>query len=73
MPGQKLFQPNPPPDQSLIPESVLDLSVKLDISHALSDNELVAVKQFRRAADYIAAGTSYSSLSRSDLTICAYI
>ncbi|TBU24036.1 phosphoketolase [Dichomitus squalens] len=71
MPGQKLFQPNPPPDQSLLPESVLDLSVKLDIKHALSDEELVAVKQFRRAADYIAAAMIFlkdNALVERDIT-----
>lgn len=67
MPGQELFQPNPPADPSLIPESMLDFSVKLNTSNFLSSDELKAVKMFRRAADYIAAGMSnflLSSISR---------
>ncbi|KAI1797383.1 phosphoketolase [Ganoderma leucocontextum] len=55
MPGQRLFQPNPPPDRSLLPESVLDFNVTLDTKNVLSPEELTALKQFRRAADYIAA------------------
>ena len=58
MPGQLLFQPNPPPDPSQLPDSLLDYSVKLDLSNVLSPQELAAIKQFRRAADYIAAGPS---------------
>ncbi|KAI0787950.1 phosphoketolase [Fomes fomentarius] len=55
MPGQLLFQPNPPPDPSQLPDSILDYGVKLDISKTLTPEELSAIKQFRRAADYIAA------------------
>ncbi|OBZ72463.1 putative phosphoketolase [Grifola frondosa] len=44
MPGQLLFQPNPPPDPSQLPDSILDYRVQLKIKG-----------QFRRAADYIAA------------------
>ncbi len=58
MPGQRLFQPNPPPDRSLLPESVLDFNVSLDTRNILSPDELTAIKQFRMAASYIAAGTS---------------
>ena len=60
MPGQRLFQPNPPPDRSLLPESVLDFNVSLDTRNVLSQNELAAIRQFRKAADYIAAGASPS-------------
>ena len=56
MPGQLLFQPNPPPDPSQLPDSILQYGVQLDISNTLSSEELAAIKQFRRAADYIAAG-----------------
>ena len=56
MPGQLLFQPTPPPDPSQLPESILQYGVQLDISNTLSSEELTAIKQFRRAADYIAAG-----------------
>lgn len=57
MPAQELFQANPPPDPSLLPESLNSLSVKLDLD-ALTPAELSDVRKFRRAADYIAAGAS---------------
>ena len=56
MPGQLLLQPNPPPDPSQLSDSLLQYGMKLDIKGSLSPEELSAVKQFRRAADYIAAG-----------------
>ena len=56
MPAQELFQPNPPPDPSQLPESLNVLNVKLDLN-VLSQQELNDIKSFRRAADYIAAGT----------------
>lgn len=56
MPAQFISQPNPPPDPSLLPDTVLDYAVKLDTSNFLSPDELNAVQHFRRAADYIAAG-----------------
>lgn len=56
MPGQVLYTADPPPDPSLLPDSVLDLSVKLDTKDYLPQDELNAIKTFRRAADYIAAG-----------------
>ncbi|KAF7985626.1 hypothetical protein HWV62_2125 [Athelia sp. TMB] len=55
MPGQEITQPNPPADPSLLPDSVLDLHVNLDIKNVLSEEELSAMRKFRRAADYIAA------------------
>lgn len=58
MPGQEITQPNPPPDPSHLPDSLLELRVKLNIEDALSREELKAVQTFRRAADYIAAGRS---------------
>ena len=54
MPGQELAQPNPPPEKSRLPESVGSLRVELELN-VLNDEELNAVKLFRRAADYIAA------------------
>jgi len=39
----------------LLPDSLLDYRVQLDIKNVLSDHELAAVSKFRRAADYIAA------------------
>ncbi len=56
MPGQVLFQPNPLPDPSQLPDAFLDFSVKLDTHNYLPADELKAVQKFRRAADYIAAG-----------------
>jgi xylulose-5-phosphate/fructose-6-phosphate phosphoketolase len=56
MPGQEISSPNPPPDSSLLSEDILKLKIELDIQNALTSEELKAVKAFRRAADYIAAG-----------------
>jgi len=56
MPEQLLFQPNPPPDPSHLPDFVLDLTIKLDTKNVLSMRELLSIQAFRRAADYIAAG-----------------
>ncbi|PBL03652.1 phosphoketolase [Armillaria gallica] len=55
MPGQVLFQPNPLPDPSQLPDAFLDFSVKLDTHNYLPSDELKAIQKFRRAADYIAA------------------
>lgn len=55
MPAQLLFQPNPPPDASLLPASVGSLKVELELN-VLSPQEEQDIKAFRRAADYIAAG-----------------
>lgn len=62
MPAQLLFQPNPPPDASLLPKSLETLKVELDLN-VLSEAEVLDVKKFRRAADYIAAGTLSQSKS----------
>jgi xylulose-5-phosphate/fructose-6-phosphate phosphoketolase len=56
MPAQILLQANPPADPSLLPDSVLQLGVQLNTKNYLSDDELKAMKMFRRAGDYIAAG-----------------
>ncbi|KAF9474319.1 phosphoketolase [Pholiota conissans] len=55
MPAQIISQPNPPPDPSLLPESILDYAVVLDTKDYLSPAELESINLFRRAADYIAA------------------
>ncbi|KAI5989622.1 XFP N-terminal domain-containing protein [Pisolithus orientalis] len=56
MPGQRLFQSDPPPDPSHLPDSILDNSVQLDVSSlAISNVELDVIRKFRRAANYIAA------------------
>ncbi|CAL1716765.1 unnamed protein product [Somion occarium] len=54
MPAQLLSQPNPPPDPSHIPDSILSLRVDVP-KNVLSSNELDSIRRFRRAADYIAA------------------
>ncbi|KAL4074769.1 XFP N-terminal domain-containing protein [Scleroderma yunnanense] len=54
MPGQRLAQPNPPPDPSHLPDSILDNRVQLG-AFSISTTELAAVEKFRRAANYIAA------------------
>ncbi|KAJ7510452.1 phosphoketolase [Mycena galericulata] len=71
MPGQILLQANPPADPSLLPESLLDFNVKLDIKNYLSDEELKSLKMFRRAADYIAAAMiflNHNVLVERDIT-----
>jgi xylulose-5-phosphate/fructose-6-phosphate phosphoketolase len=57
MPQQQIAQANPPPDPSLLPDSLLGLGIQLDNKHVLSQFELTAIHKFRRAAYYIAAGT----------------
>jgi len=57
MSGQELFQPNPPPDPSQLEDAFVQLSVKLDTRNVLPPDELKSLQMFRRAADYIAAGT----------------
>ena len=55
MPGEVIDRPNPQPLASQIPDSVLELSVKLE-KVALSDADLKGLQEFRRASNYIAAG-----------------
>ncbi|KII89836.1 hypothetical protein PLICRDRAFT_567923 [Plicaturopsis crispa FD-325 SS-3] len=54
MPGQYVSRPNPPPDPSQLPESVLQCSSRMTEA-VISANELLEIQKFRRAADYIAA------------------
>ena len=70
MPGQLLFQPNPPPDPSQLPDAILDFRVQLNTQGVLSSEELHAIKQFRNAADYIAAGKCLPPITYSDAHIC---
>ncbi|KAF8154400.1 phosphoketolase [Pholiota molesta] len=55
MPAQIISQPNPPPEPSLLPDSVLNYDVAIDTKDYLSPAELESIQLFRRAADYIAA------------------
>ena len=63
MPAQLLAQPNPPPERSQLPETLLNLSIRLNISEYLSKDELQALRTFRRAACYISAGV-FSYIAR---------
>lgn len=67
MPGEVIDRPNPQPLPSSIPEDVLSLAVKLEkskLDEALYDG----LQQFRRAANYIAAGMS---IRRPDFPVYA--
>ena len=57
MPPEFHEVPNPPPEKSQLPDSLLNLSINLDDKKKsiLGDNELAALKAYRRAANYIAA------------------
>ena len=55
MPGEIIDRPNPQPLPSKLPEEVLQLSVKLD-KVKLSEDVYKSLTEFRRAANYIAAG-----------------
>ncbi|KAL1718261.1 XFP N-terminal domain-containing protein [Schizophyllum commune] len=61
MPGQIIYEPNPPPDPSHIPDDVEKLAVKLDVKGFLSADERKGIEMFRRAADYIAAAMIFLS------------
>jgi len=54
--------PNPQPDPSRLPDSILDCRVDLNTKNILSPDELYSIQCFRRAGDYIAAG-SYIALA----------
>jgi xylulose-5-phosphate/fructose-6-phosphate phosphoketolase len=49
--------PNPPPEKSQLPDSVLQLAINLDDAKksVLSKAEIKALEAYRRAANYIAA------------------
>jgi xylulose-5-phosphate/fructose-6-phosphate phosphoketolase len=56
MPAQELLQPNPPPDPSNIPDTMLQHSVVLHTKDYLPKDQLASIKAFTSAANYIAAG-----------------
>ena len=56
MPGQRLAQPNPPPDPSHLPDSVLDYRVRVSTGSVIAPAEFASLNKFTRAANYIAAG-----------------
>ena len=57
MPSDFKEIPNPPPEKSQLPDSVLQLAVNLDDAKksVLSDADITAIQAYRRAANYIAA------------------
>lgn len=57
MPSKFHEVPNPPPENSQLPDSLLRLAINLDNEKksVLSDQELAALKAYRRAVNYIAA------------------
>lgn len=59
MGGQEIYQPNPPPDPSQLSDDILAYSVKLNTQGVLSPEELSAIQQFRKASDFISAGTRH--------------
>ena len=59
MPGEVIDRPNPQALPSHIPDDVLKLAVQLDKSK-LDETDYAGLKQFRRAANYIAAGKSWA-------------
>lgn len=57
MPGEEIDRPNPQPLPSNIDDHVLSLAVKLDKTK-LDESTYQGLQEFRRAANYIAAGKS---------------
>jgi xylulose-5-phosphate/fructose-6-phosphate phosphoketolase len=57
MPSEFHEIPNPPPEKSQLPDSLLQLAINLDDAKksVLTDDELASCKAYRRAANYIAA------------------
>ena len=55
MPGEEIDRPNPQPLPSNIDDHVLSLAVKLDKTK-LDKSTYTGLSEFRRAANYIAAG-----------------
>lgn len=60
MPGEEIDRPNPQPLPSHIDDHVLQLAVKLDKTK-LDESTYTGLQEFRRAANYIAAGESRTS------------
>jgi xylulose-5-phosphate/fructose-6-phosphate phosphoketolase len=57
MPGEIIDRPNPEPSASNVPDQVLELAVKVS-KDPLPEDAANSLKEFRRAACYIAAGGS---------------
>lgn len=55
MPGEEIDRPNPTPQPSHIDDAVLSLAVNLEKTK-LDDELAVGLREFQRAANYIAVG-----------------
>jgi len=53
------MKPNPPPDPSLLPDSLLELRVRLDLTDVLTPDEREALSLFQRLGNYMAAAMIY--------------
>ena len=62
MPGEEIDRPNPQPLASQIDDHVLQLAVKLD-KKKLDEPTYTGLQEFRRAANYIAAGEPLTPLT----------
>ncbi len=58
MPGEQIHESNPPPLPSHLPDSVLELAVRVKQT-PLPHDDRQSLGAFQRAADYIAAGNSF--------------
>ncbi|KAF2804032.1 D-xylulose 5-phosphate/D-fructose 6-phosphate phosphoketolase [Mytilinidion resinicola] len=70
MPGEVIDRPNPEPSPSNLPDDVLSLAVKIE-KKPLPEDAVTSLKEFRRAACYIAAAMIFlkdNSLLERDLT-----
>lgn len=65
MPGEQIDRPNPSPLPSHLPDHVLELAVRLE-RRPLLDDDRDGLRQFQRAACYIAAGELLNRLSILD-------
>lgn len=65
MPGEEIDRPNPQPLPSQIDDHVLQLAVKLD-KEKLDESTYTGLQEFRRAANYIAAGEPLDSSKNRD-------
>jgi xylulose-5-phosphate/fructose-6-phosphate phosphoketolase len=61
MPGEVIDRPNPPPLASHISSEIMGLAVQLE-KIKLNDADLRGLDEFKRAANYIAAGECLSNL-----------
>lgn len=53
------MKPDPPPDPSMLPESLLELRVRPDPTDVLTPDERAALSLFQRAGNYMAAAMIY--------------